>query len=333
MHCPNCGATIYDDKASACPTCGGALEGQQPFSAAQGAASVEAALRRMMLEQCGEERFSTFRDYVEAYAAVGCTQLFLCQGQELATLASVLAMGAESPREALDFAQATDPASLEADFSAEVLAEGFVRPFVQGLNTQLGIVGTLAADPALKQGLDALFLDDTAEAELTGKLAALYRRSLAGLYVHVQAALRSLQAKCAEGACAGTVSQELQALTQTALAAEEARQAFLRKADGIVKDLARPLLSRIKTLIAEHDPDHLPAYQHMLEQLFLKSWTEDFAAEDGDPDGAIASAWMIVSHPAECPDVPARYRERFQALRDRLARMQEADEGALPAQS
>ena len=53
MHCPNCGATIYDDKASACPTCGSALAGQQPFSAAEGATSVEAALRRMMLEQCG----------------------------------------------------------------------------------------------------------------------------------------------------------------------------------------------------------------------------------------------------------------------------------------
>ena len=66
MHCPNCGSTIYDDKAGTCPTCGSALAGQQGFSAAQGAASVEAALRRMMLEQCGEERFSTFRDYVEA---------------------------------------------------------------------------------------------------------------------------------------------------------------------------------------------------------------------------------------------------------------------------
>ncbi|MBQ4126191.1 MAG: hypothetical protein II595_09575, partial [Desulfovibrio sp.] len=97
-------------------------------------------------------------------------------------------------------------------------------------------------------------------------------------------------------------------------------------------ETARPLLSRIKTLVARHDPDHLPAYQRMLEQLFLKSWTEDFADEDGDPDENLAGAWMILSHLAERADVPARYRERFQALRDRLAQMQEACEGALPAQ-
>ena len=323
MHCPNCGSTVYDGAASACPTCGSALPDRQAFPAGQAAGSVEAALRRMMLEQCGEERFSTFKDYVEAYAAVGCAQLFLCQGQELATFASVLAMAAESPREVLGFALEADPAGLEADFSPERLAEGFARPFVQGLNTQLGIVGTLAADPALRQGLDALFLDETAEAELTGKLASLYRRSRAGLYARVQAELRSLQAKASGGACAGTVSQDLQALSRTALSAEEARQAFLQKADGVVKELARPLLSKIKSLVRERDPDHLPAYQRMLEQLFLKSWTGDFAAEDGDPDESIAGAWMILSHLAERADVPARYRERFQALRDRLAQMQE----------
>jgi hypothetical protein len=75
----------------------------------------------------------------------------------------------------------------------------------------------------------------------------------------------------------------------------------------------------------------------MLEQLFLKSWTEDFAAEDGDPDENLAGAWMILSHLAGRADVPARYRERFQALRDRLAQMQEAvqDAGgaAAPAES